>query len=58
MGFIIFKKHPGDIIDIVDVKQKLAIITIDKFKLRVESIKLTSNWTFKVQIDFSPNKTF
>ncbi len=56
MGFIIFKKHPGDILSISNLKKRATIITIDKFNLHVDSIKLTSNWTFKVQINVLPNK--
>ncbi len=56
MGFIVFKKHPGDILKTSMVNRRLvSSIKIDSFDLPVISIKLTNNWMFKVYIGTLPN---
>ena len=35
MGFIIFEKHPGDILQIVDINKHLIILTVGSFYLKV-----------------------
>lgn len=56
MEFIIFEKHPGDILKTSMIKRKLvSSIKIESFDLRVTSIKLTANWMFKIYIDTLPN---
>lgn len=52
MGFIVFEKHPGDLLKTTFVKKKsINFIEINRFNLRVIKIKLTANWTFKVYFD-------
>jgi acylphosphatase len=57
MGYIIFEKHPGDLI-IIDCKDNnIALIQIEAFKFKIKGlIKLTPQGNFKVTIDFPSNK--
>lgn len=58
MGFIIFEKHPGDLLEIVNSKKRAILIKINQFNLIVNSIKLTSNLEFKVHINIPQDKDF
>ena len=57
MGYIIFEKHPGDLLTIKDLDKRLVLIEIGKFKLSVIGlIKLTTQGSFKVKLELPKNK--
>ena len=57
MGHIIFEKHPGDLIKIHGSKKNEATILIELFTLKVKGlIKLTPQFTFRVNVEFPSNK--
>lgn len=57
MGFIIFEKHPGDILQIVDINKHQIKLTVGSFHLKVTGmIKPTFNKMFKVPVEFPSNK--
>jgi hypothetical protein len=57
MGFIIFEKHPGDILQIVDINKNQITLTVGSFYLKVTGmIKPTFNKMFKVPVEFPSNK--
>lgn len=55
MGFIIFEKHPGDLLTIRNLKKKITTICIDQFNLQVNKIQLTADLRFKVYINIPLN---
>ena len=58
MGYVIFEKHPGDLLQISNVQKQLVTIKIGGFNLKVVGlIKLTAQRTFKVNLEFPTNKT-
>jgi hypothetical protein len=57
MGYIIFEKHPGDLITIDSKDNNRASIEIETYKLKINGlIKLTPQCNFKVNFDFPSNK--
>lgn len=58
MGFIIFEKHPVDLLKLTGLKNRVTYIMINQFSLIVIAIKLTSNWNFKVYVDISRYKNY
>lgn len=51
MEYILFDKHPGDLLKIVNLKTRHAVIIIDQLILRVVRIQFTSQLQFKVYIE-------
>ena len=57
MGHIIFEKHPGDLIKIHGSKKNEATILIESITLKIKGlIKLTPQFTFRVNVEFPSNK--
>lgn len=59
MGYIIFEKHPGDLLTTINHQDKhMILIEIGNFKLNVIGlIKLTPQRAYKVNLEFPKNKT-
>jgi hypothetical protein len=57
MGYIIFEKHPSDLLKIENHHKHLVTIEIESFSLKVIGlIKPTSQHTFKVLVDIPSPK--
>lgn len=58
MGYVIFEKHPGDLLIINNLQKQIVSIEIGVFRLQIIGpIKLTPQKTFKVNLKFPSNKT-
>ena len=57
MGYIIFEKHSGDLIKIQGSEKHEATILIESITLKIKGlIKLTPQFTFRVNVEFPSNK--
>ena len=58
MLYIGFEKHPGDLIQLKKNNHS-AYLILDKFTLKINGmIKLTPQFTFKVNVDFPVNQLY
>lgn len=58
MGFILFKNHPGDLLEIVNFKKRITVIKIDPFNLTVTNVKLTPDLEFKIYVNVPEDNEF
>lgn len=57
VGKIIFKQHPGDLLEIIDLEKHKTTITIGNIKLILTGgIKLTPEKYFLVSVEFPTDK--
>jgi hypothetical protein len=59
MAYIIFCKHPGDLIDIVNYQRKEVVLVIGNMNLRlISSVKMIRGGLFKVLFDAPSHKLY